>query len=48
MLQTLLQTKTDTLLVLKPGPNAEQVDVQRVLLECGCNDFQLRADHLPA
>lgn len=46
MQQMLMQTKTYTLLVLKPGPNAQREDLQQILWEHGRHNFQLRAEGL--
>ena len=46
MQQMLMQTKTYTLMVLKPGPNAQREDVQAILWEHGRNNFKLRAEGL--
>ena len=46
MQQMLSQTKAYTLLLLKPGPNANREDVQSILWEHGRNNFKLRAEGL--
>jgi hypothetical protein len=46
MQQMLMQTKTYTLMVLKPGPNAQGDDLQPILWEHARNNFKLRAEGL--
>ena len=46
MQQMLQQTKSYTLMVLKPGPNAQREDLQQILWEHGRHNFKLRAEGL--
>lgn len=46
MQQMLMQTKTYTLMVLKPGPNAQRENLQPILWEHARNNFKLRAEGL--
>ena len=46
MQQMLAKTKIYTLMLLKPGPNAERGDLQRIIWEHGRNNFKLRAEGL--
>jgi hypothetical protein len=40
------QTKEYTLLILKPGPQADQAGVEKIIWEHGRRNFALRADGL--
>lgn len=42
----LAQTKSYTLMLLKPGPNATREDAQTILWEHGRHNFMLRAEGL--
>jgi hypothetical protein len=46
MQQMLQQSKSYTLMVLKPGPNAQHENLQQILWEHGRNNFKLRAEGL--
>ena len=46
MQQMLMQTKSYTLMVLKPGPNVQRDDLQQIIWEHGRNNFKLRAEGL--
>ena len=46
MQEMLIKTKEYTLMLLKPGPNANREDVQQIIWEHGRNNFKLRAEGL--
>jgi len=46
MQQMLARTKSYTLMLLKPGPNVERDDAQKIIWEHGRNNFKLRAEGL--
>jgi len=46
MQEMLTKTKTYTLMVLKPGPNSQKEDIQKIIWEHGRNNFKLRAEGL--
>ena len=46
MQQLLAKTKSYLLMILKPGPNAQHQDIQKIIWEHGRNNFKLRAEGL--
>jgi hypothetical protein len=46
MQQMMTKTRAYCLVLLKPGPNADQPDVRKIIWEHGRRNFSLRADGL--
>lgn len=46
MYEMLPKTKEYTIVLLKPGPKADQPDIQKIIWEHGRRNFALRADGL--